>query len=169
MHEPAERDEAVSTAVQLLRRAYLALERDAHTAKGEIHRALLLLDCSAQIQVARPVHGLAPWQVRRVTEHVLENLQKPIRVGGMASVARLSTSYFSRAFKLSFKMSPHAYVIAARLARARKLMLTSEEQMSQIAVACGFADQAHFSRTFRGQVGCAPGLWRRQWTPGQGD
>jgi transcriptional regulator GlxA family with amidase domain len=97
-----------------------------------------------------------------VIDHVLAHLDMPIRVEDLAGVTRLSTSHFSRAFKLSFHVSPHAYVIALRLARARALMLESDEQMSQIAAACGFADQAHFSRAFRRKTGCAPGFWRRE-------
>jgi AraC-like DNA-binding protein len=97
-----------------------------------------------------------------VVDHVLANLELPLRVEDLASVTRLSTSHFSRAFKLSFRMSPHAYGIALRLARARALMLESDEQISRIAAACGFADQAHFSRAFRRKVGCTPGLWRRE-------
>lgn len=163
MYEPAQREEAVPIAVQLLRRACLALDRDARAAKREIQRALeLLLDSATQVRFDRPIHGLAPWQARKVVDHVLAHLETPIRVEDLASMTRLSTSHFSRAFKLSFRMSPHAYVIALRLARARALMLESDEQMSQIAAACGFADQAHFSRAFRRKVGCAPGLWRRE-------
>lgn len=128
-----------------------------------MHRALeLLLDSVVQTALDRPVHGLAAWQAQRVVDHVLANLEMPIRVEDLASVTRLSTSHFSRAFKLSFNVPPHAYIMALRLARARALMLESDEQMSQIAAACGFADQAHFSRAFRRKVGCAPGLWRRE-------
>ena len=97
-----------------------------------------------------------------MVDHVLAHLDLPIRVDDLAAVTRLSTSHFSRAFKLSFHMSPHAYVVALRLARARALMLESDEQMSRIAAACGFADQAHFSRAFRRKTGCAPGFWRRE-------
>lgn len=163
MHEQAQREEAVPIAVQLLRRACLALDDDVRAARHEIHRALeLLLDSVAQAPFDRPIRGLASWQARRVVDHVLAHLDIPIRVEDLAGVTRLSTSHFSRAFKLSFHMSPHAYVIALRLARARALMLESDEQMSQIAAACGFADQAHFSRAFRRKTGCAPGLWRRE-------
>jgi AraC-like DNA-binding protein len=163
MHEQAQREEAVPIAVQLLRRACLALDDDVRAARREIHRALeLLLDSVAQAPFDRPIQGLASWQARRVIDHVLAHLDMPIRVEDLAGVTRLSTSHFSRAFKLSFHVSPHAYVIALRLARARALMLESDEQMSQIAAACGFADQAHFSRAFRRKTGCAPGFWRRE-------
>jgi AraC-like DNA-binding protein len=163
MNEPVQSEQAVPIAVQLLRRACLLLEGDARVARCEIQRALeLLLDSMIQAPFDRPVHGLAPWQARKVVDHVLANLEAPIRVEDLASVTQLSTSHFSRAFKLSFRVSPHAYIVALRLARARALMLGGDEQMSQIAAACGFADQAHFCRAFRRKVGCAPGHWRRE-------
>ena len=167
MNEPMQGDAIVPTVSQLLHRARLALDGDAHAARREIQRALeLLLDAERRptpmSPAHQPVHGLAPWQARRVADHVQAHLDTPIRVEDMARLIRLSTSYFSRAFRLSFSMSPHAYVIALRLARARDLLLGSDEQMIQIAMACGFADQAHFSRVFHREMGCAPGRWRRE-------
>jgi len=168
MHESAEKEKVVSIVTHLLQRACLTLGRDAHGARREIQKALeLLLDnaVKADIQpghVHRRIHGLAPWQARRVIDHIHANIETPIRVEDMASLAQLSTSYFFRVFKLSFSMSPHAYILTLRLARARELLLESDAQMSQIAAACGFADQAHFSRVFHREIGCAPGVWRRE-------
>ena len=168
MNKSTERDAIVPAVSQLLQRARLALDGDTHAAKRQIQRALeLLLDAESRTPpplepAQHPVHGLAPWQARRVIDHIQTRLEAPIRVEEMARVIRLSTSYFSRAFRLSFSMSPHAYVIALRLARARDLLLGSDEQMTQIAMACGFADQAHFSRVFHREMGCAPGRWRRE-------
>ena len=149
--------------MQFLRRACLALDKDANVARREIRRALeLLLDSVVRTPFDRPVQGLAAWQARGVVDHVLANLETPIRVEDLAAVTRLSKSHFSRAFKLSFRVSPHAYIVALRLSHARALLSDSNEQISQIAAACGFADQAHFSRVFHRSIGCAPGLWRRE-------
>ena len=69
MYEPAQREEAVPIAVQFLRRACLSLDKDASTAMREIRRALeLLQDCVVRTPMNQPVHGLAPWQARRVVD-----------------------------------------------------------------------------------------------------
>lgn len=163
MYDPAQREASVPVAVEFLRRACLALDEDAHAAKRDIRSALeLLQDCVVRIPPDGPVQGLAAWQARRVVDHVLAHLEAPIRIEELATVTRLSKSHFSRAFKLSFRVSPHAYIVALRLSRARTLLSGSNEQISQIAMACGFADQSHFSRVFQRRAGCPPGLWRRE-------
>lgn len=168
MREPVEKENVVSTAARLLQRACSAFDKDRRVARLQIQRALeLLLESVGTIEM-RPApadqrtQGLAPWQARRVTDLIQAHLEMPIRVEDMANATRLSTSYFFRAFKHSFSVSPHAYVLALRLARAKELLSESDEQISQVAMACGFADQAHFSRVFRRETGCAPGHWRRE-------
>jgi len=105
--------------------------------------------------------GLAPWQVRKVTAHVEDHLDDAVGVPELATLARLSVSQFSRAFKQSFGLSPHAYVMGRRIARAQALMLRAHEPLSQIAIAVGLADQAHLSKLFRRLTGETPNAWRR--------
>ena len=105
--------------------------------------------------------GLAPWQVRRVTEYIEEHLSSTIRLQDLAGVVRLSHSHFCRAFKESLGHPAHAYVMRRRVQRAQRLMLTTEESLSQIAAVCGMADQAHFCKLFRRLVGESPNAWRR--------
>jgi AraC-like DNA-binding protein len=83
----------------------------------------------------------------------------------MSSVARLSPSYFSRAFSISFGCPPHAYVMKRRVERVKALMLSTEKPLGQIALECGFADQAHLSHLFRRHVGKSPAAWRRAQAP----
>ena len=79
-----------------------------------------------------------------------------------AAVARRSTAHFCRAFRRTFGQTPHAYVTTRRLERAKSLMLESHEQLSVIALLCGFTDQAHLSKLFRQHTGEPPGAWRRR-------
>lgn len=67
----------------------------------------------------------------------------------------------ARAFERTFGDTPHGHVMRRRVETAKTMMLKSAEPLSQIAYLCGFADQAHFSRTFRKLAGATPLAWRR--------
>src|SRR3546814_15694485 len=105
--------------------------------------------------------GLAPWQIKQLRTHITENLASPITLEELAAICRLSVSHFSRAFKTSFGEPPHSYIMRQRIEEAKRLMLEREEALSQIALACGFADQSHFCRSFRRAAGDSPNFWRR--------
>ena len=106
--------------------------------------------------------GLAPWQKRKIGRHLRENLERSIRMEELATEVRLSVSHFCRAFKKSFGETPHAHVVRLRLELAQRLMLTTEDPLSQIALSCGLADQAHLSKLFRRAFHDTPNAWRRR-------
>jgi AraC-like DNA-binding protein len=56
---------------------------------------------------------------------------------------------------------PIAYVAARRAERAKLMMTSTPERLTDIALACGFSDQPHLNRSFRRVVGTSPGHWRR--------
>lgn len=104
---------------------------------------------------------LAPWQVRKITAHIESNLGGPLKSGHLAALVRLSPAYFSRTFRNTFGCAPLEYVTRRRMERAQGLMLSTDLPLAQIALECGLADQAHFSRLFRKVVGECPRAWRR--------
>ncbi|KAB2683655.1 helix-turn-helix transcriptional regulator [Brucella pseudogrignonensis] len=110
------------------------------------------------------VGGLAPWQIKRVRRFIDERISFTILLDEMARQVKLSTSYFSSAFKNSFGVSPHNYVIRRRVEFAKDLMLNSNAPLCEIALDCGLSDQAHLSRVFRRMTGMTPGAWRRYQT-----
>src|ERR1700733_8033540 len=110
--------------------------------------------------------GLAPWQKRKVQLHIESGLEGSLPVEDLAKRVSLSPSHFCRVFKESFGESPHGYITKLRVERARTLMLTTSESLSQIALACGLADQAHLCRCFRRVTGTTPGFWRRSHATG---
>jgi AraC-like DNA-binding protein len=110
--------------------------------------------------VLRPVRGgLAPWQVRRATEML--NLDGDVPLKEVANECRLSVSHFSRAFRRTMGMAPHQWLLTKRIEGAKEKLRDNETSLSDVALACGFADQSHLTRVFTRMVGISPGAWRR--------
>jgi AraC family transcriptional regulator len=105
--------------------------------------------------------GLANWQARRTIAYIEANLASKMGTGDLANVVALSRSHFSRAFKLSLGVSPMEYVAVRRVERAKEMISSTRERLAEVALACGFADQAHLNRRFRDLMGVSPGRWRR--------
>lgn len=155
------------TLLKLLQSAGREVRNDSARAQNLIGRASALLQ--AEIDRSLTGHptqpamgGLAAWQARRVRLYIEERLDQSIRVSTLSTIANLSATHFIRSFKQSFGETPHSYIVRCRLERARHLMLTTEDSLSEIAVACGFTDQAHLTRSFRQSIKQTPAAWRRQ-------
>jgi len=106
--------------------------------------------------------GLAPWQMRRASELLHENIRGRIRLAEVARECGLSVSHFARSFKTSFGISTHQWLIQHRIERAKELMTGTRSSLMEIAIQSGFSDQAALTRAFQHLVGVAPGSWRRQ-------
>lgn len=78
----------------------------------------------------------------------------------------LSPSHFACAFRCSFGMPGHRYLVAQRIDVAKTLLLHTNQSGLQIALESGFEDQATFSRAFRRMVGTSPSDWKRQCRSG---
>ena len=147
---------------QLLLDARHAMASDVGAALRCIQQAASLLEAPVQPPVVPPARGgLAGWQIDRIKRHIDEHLEHPIHVADLAHMARLSPGYFSNAFKTSLGETPHAYVISRRLVHAKHLMRSSDKPLCEIAMDCGFSDQAHMCRQFRKGTGASPNAWRR--------
>lgn len=139
-----------------------AIEADVDAARILLQQAAALLGAQIErLAQEEPRARLAPWQVKRAMRFIDENAGRRFQVREIATAVRLSPSYFSHALKESFGRAAKTYIIERRLQRAKHLMIETPATLAQIAQACGFADQAHFSRTFSAWVGEAPSRWRQ--------
>lgn len=104
---------------------------------------------------------LLPWQRRKIMQFIEGNLAETIKVEELAALTKLSKTYFSRVFKSAYKDSPYTYVLRRRMELAKELIAETDAALSEIALDCGMADQAHLCKTFRKVFGSTPNQWRR--------
>lgn len=167
---PESQDSSLALVTGFLDTALRIWDDDRIQAKSQIKVAAAMLRDYAHDSVAKGAHAatasdkrdLAPWQTRKIKEFIDASLESTIRLQDCANLAHLSVSYFSRSFKATFGTTVGNYIRRRRIERAQQLMLLSMEPLSQIALACGFADQAHYCRVFRGVAGMSPNVWRRR-------
>jgi AraC family transcriptional regulator len=156
----------VGSVMSLLDTAKLELDRSPEAARATISRASLLLRVEIDRETSRTNHetgkSLLAWQSRRVREYVEAHIGHRILLCDLSQIAQRSTAHFARAFKQTFGQTPHAYVISRRVEHARHLMRVSDDSLCEIALSCGFADQAHLCRQFRRSTGQSPSAWRRE-------
>lgn len=160
---------ATDKVILLVRRAMKCLESDRQAAFQCLDDLSAFLGVDAQESRVGPFEvlsgfqpgGLARWQARRTLAYIEDNLGSKMAISDLAALVSFSKSHFSRAFRRSLGLSPMAYVTKRRVERAKVMMTSTGEQLTDIAFACGFADQSHLNRSFRRVVGMSPGLWRR--------
>jgi AraC family transcriptional regulator len=117
--------------------------------------------CSGQRSPRLGHKGLDRDRLQRVLDYIEANLEGDLRLEHLASVACLSRFHFARAFKAAIGRSPHRYVSARRLERAKTLLVRDDRPLVDIALALSFSCQANFTRAFAQATGQTPGRYRR--------
>jgi AraC family transcriptional regulator len=134
-------------------------------ARGTILEATSLLRNQIEWKPAQNLaHGggrLLAWQARKVRDYIDSHITGPVLVADLCALIHRSEAHFSRSFKRTFGESPRAFVIWRRLELAACYMLQTDASLSDIALRCGFTDQAHLCKHFRQSVGHTPAAWRR--------
>lgn len=100
-------------------------------------------------------------RMEKVREHLHEHYAEDVTVQQLATVAGLSRAHLTAAFTRHFGVPPHIYLNAVRVRQAQAAMLAGQP-LADVAAACGFSDQSHLSRRFKGAVGTSPADWLRQ-------
>jgi AraC family transcriptional regulator len=104
--------------------------------------------------------GFTAKHYKRVLDFIEANLERTIAVEELADVAGISPFHFSRLFKETLGTSPHQFVMNFRVEKAKKHLANPDAPLIDVALGCGFADQAHFSRVFKQATGQTPREFR---------
>jgi AraC family transcriptional regulator len=118
-----------------------------------------LMELRGRIGIKPPRRGerLSPLQARRVLDYAHAHLGDCLSISSLARVAGLSAAHFARAFRATFKESPHRRILRWRLERAAGMVIRRGASLAEAAVAAGFCDQAHFTHAMRLHFDMTPG------------
>jgi AraC family transcriptional regulator len=151
--------------ITLLEAALGQFHNQVHPAQGTLLEAASLLRKQIDPPAAREVPDgkgcLLAWQVRKVRDYIDSHITGPVFVADLCALFQRSEAHFSRSFKRTFGKSPHAFLVRRRVELAAQFMLTTDASLSDIALRCGFSDQAHLCKHFRQAAGETPAAWRR--------
>lgn len=104
--------------------------------------------------------GAPPDYVERVNlviDHIVANLERPLRLKALADIAAFSPFHFHRVFQGMVGETPADFVKRLRLDRAVVMMTHARrEPLTRVALRCGFASASDFSRSFKQRFGAAP-------------
>ncbi len=93
-----------------------------------------------------------------------ENLATAFRIEDVAEACNLSASRLAHLFKDYMGISVKAWITSMRLQEARRRLIYSDANISQIAYAVGFEDSNLFAKNFKKSIGCTPREFRQSFT-----
>jgi AraC family transcriptional regulator len=102
-------------------------------------------------------------ETRRVVEAIRlveADAARPLDLKEMAAAAGMSKYHFLRVFRRLTGLTPHRYLVSARLRRAALALASSRRPVIAIALDAGFGDLSTFNKTFRAVFGLTPTQYR---------
>lgn len=85
-----------------------------------------------------------------------------LSVKDLADICGISEAYFHRIFTEKFGISPKEYIINRRIEYAKKLLLSKQFSVGEIAEMCGYSEPCHFSREFSKRTGVSPNKYIKE-------
>ncbi len=123
----------------------------------------LCLELVGETGVKRTNERARPLWLSRTLQRLQDRPEAAAPVAELAREAGVHPVHLARAFRRHFGCTPGEMQIGLRLGRAAEALRSGARPIAEIALDCGFADQSHFSRRFRGLWGVTPATYRRMF------
>lgn len=133
------------------------------SASDLVYEGLALALFGASIREARSttLHRLPPSWYGKVLDLLQARFREKLDLATIAAAVGVHPVHLARGFRRYQGCTVGAYVRKLRIEHACHQLRTSEESLAAIALAVGFVDQSHFSRTFKQHMGITPATYRR--------
>jgi len=99
--------------------------------------------------------------IKKAINYIEQHYTDKIQLEDIADAANLSVSHFQRIFKKTMNISPTDYLKQYRLTKAKELLLTTTQSITDISFNCGFESNAYFSYIFKKEVFTTPSIYRK--------
>lgn len=124
--------------------------------------ALRLLAACARLRSEHTPHHRVSDAIRTATRMLSEHHAEPLAMEEIARRVGMTYPHFRRCFKQLTGFAPWQYVLQVRMARARRLLSSSDATLDEVAWRVGFHSAYHFSHAFKRSHNIAPGEWRKR-------
>lgn len=121
-------------------------------------RAHINVQRSDEIELSRV--GIVDRRLRRAIEFMHDNCGRELALAEIAGAAYLSEFHFARLFKKITGATPHNYLAALRIERARRLLAETDLPITEVGAQVGYSTQSHFTKVFREAAGMTPRAFR---------
>ena len=130
--------------------------------KSELMRLIWLLEESGDIVFEKEGSGSETEAIRPALEYMANRFREDITVEQLADLVHLSKSHFMRCFKKAVGIGAIEHLSQLRINAACEALSDSNDQIADIAFACGYSNLSNFNRQFLKKVGCSPKEYRKR-------
>lgn len=129
------------------------------TASFLIHK--LILESLDSLAIDDSLTNYAPAWIQESVKLIHKSFNSPISISDIASRFHISESHFVREFKKYMGFNPYNYVIHHRISEAKKMLITQDKSIDEIAFTVGFNNTSNFIRKFKSIEGITPNNYRK--------
>jgi AraC family transcriptional regulator len=122
-------------------------------------QGLMLEALGVFCRVARAKPNVLPW-LREAKSFIESHYSEAVTLDELARVVDRHPIHLSRAFRQAYGQTVGECIRSARVSNAARLLLAGRKPISEVAIECGFCDQAHLSRAFKKVFGMTPAAYR---------
>lgn len=163
MYFPASSEEATA-ARSYMDEAYMAAQEEEAGWEFVIREAmtrLWLLLLRSMPPATDAQHPADSERLMTMLRFIIDHYDEPITLEEIAASAHISKKECERCFKRQINLLPFEHLTQYRLDTARRLLLETDQSVTDIALGCGFSSSSYFGKCFRSYYGISPSDYRK--------
>ena len=130
--------------------------------KQTINQTILIPPTGITVRASTDRMAVSSPILRKALSFIKKNLSRPIGIDQIGEVIGSSRTTLDRLFLSEMNRSAGKEILRQRIALAKTLLANENLTIAQVAIECGFCNQAYLTNVFRRETGLTPKAWRRE-------